>query len=61
MDKERQEMLGLLSEHISAGMSPLQVVEVHDKNDHTSGSLLLKMGAPGETSWANKRSVAIPR
>ena len=54
-------MLGLLSEHISAGMSPLQVVEVHDKNDHTSGSLLLKMGAPGETSWVNKRSVAIPR
>lgn len=36
--KERQEMLDLLSEHLSVGMNPRQVAEVLDKNYHSTSS-----------------------
>jgi transposase len=51
--KERQEVIDLLTEHLSEGMSPRQVAEVLDKNYHTTRSLLRKMEDAGEVQHIN--------
>jgi AAA domain len=51
--KERQEVIDLLTEHLSEGMSPRQVAETLDKNYHTTRSLLRKMEDAGEVRHTN--------
>jgi AAA domain len=51
--KERQEVIDLLIEHLSEGMSPRQVAKTLDKNYHTTRSLLRKMEDAGEVRHTN--------
>src|SRR5690242_4344048 len=57
--RERQEILDLLSEQLPDGMSARQMAEPLDKNYHTARCLLHKMEATDEISHANNHYLAI--
>ena len=56
--RERQEILDLLSEQLPGGMRARQMAESLDKNCHTPRCLLRKMEATGEISHVNNHYLA---
>jgi hypothetical protein len=57
--RERQEILALLAEQGSDGMTPRQVAEALDKNYHATRSLLRKMAEAGDIRQRNHQYVAL--
>lgn len=57
--RARQEILDLLREQQSDGMSPREIAEVLDKNYHTTRSLLRKMKESGEVGCASAGYVSL--
>jgi hypothetical protein len=57
--EECQEVLILLCTQLPDGMSPRPVADAHDKDDHTTSSLLRKMEDAGAIRHSNNQYFAL--